>query len=41
MIFAGRWQDRIGPRYVAMLGGIIFGLGMVLSSFCATTSCRC
>jgi MFS transporter, OFA family, oxalate/formate antiporter len=33
MIFAGRWQDRIGPRYVAMLGGIIFGLGMVLSSF--------
>ena len=33
MIFAGRWQDKIGPRYVAMLGGIIFGLGMVLSSF--------
>ena len=33
MIFAGRWQDRIGPRYVAMLGGIIFGLGLVLSSF--------
>jgi len=36
MIFAGRWQDRIGPRYVAMLGGIIFGLGMVLSSFVHT-----
>ena len=33
MIFAGRWQDKIGPRYVAMLGGIIFGLGLVLSSF--------
>ena len=33
MIFAGRWQDRIGPRRVAMLGGIIFGLGLVLSSF--------
>jgi OFA family oxalate/formate antiporter-like MFS transporter len=33
MIFAGRWQDKIGPRYVAMLGGIILGLGMVLSSF--------
>ena len=32
MIFAGRWQDRIGPRYVAMLGGIVFGLGLVLSS---------
>jgi OFA family oxalate/formate antiporter-like MFS transporter len=36
MIFAGRWQDRIGPRYVAMLGGIIFGLGLVLSSFVHT-----
>ncbi len=33
MVFAGRWQDRIGPRYVAMLGGIVFGLGLVLSSF--------
>ena len=36
MIFAGRWQDRIGPRYVAMLGGILFGLGTVLSSFVHT-----
>jgi OFA family oxalate/formate antiporter-like MFS transporter len=36
MIFAGRWQDKIGPRYVAMLGGIVFGLGMVLSSFVHT-----
>src|ERR1022692_2327454 len=36
MIFAGRWQDKIGPRYVAMLGGIIFGLGLVLSSFVHT-----
>ncbi len=36
MIFAGRWQDRIGPRYVAMLGGILFGLGMVLSSLAHT-----
>jgi OFA family oxalate/formate antiporter-like MFS transporter len=36
MIFAGRWQDKIGPRYVATLGGIIFGLGMVLSSFVHT-----
>jgi OFA family oxalate/formate antiporter-like MFS transporter len=33
MIFAGRAQDKIGPRYVAMLGGIILGAGMVLSSF--------
>ena len=36
MIFAGRWQDKIGPRYVAMLGGIIFGLGWLLSSFVHT-----
>jgi len=36
MIFAGRWQDKIGPRYVAMLGGIVFGLGLVLSSFVHT-----
>jgi MFS transporter, OFA family, oxalate/formate antiporter len=36
MVFAGRWQDKIGPRYVAMLGGITFGLGMVLSSFVRT-----
>ena len=33
MIFAGRAQDKIGPRYVAMLGGIILGAGLVLSSF--------
>ena len=36
MIFAGRWQDKIGPRYVAMLGGIILGAGLVLSSFAKT-----
>ena len=33
MIFAGRWQDKIGPRYVAMLGGIMLGLGLIASSF--------
>ena len=36
MIFAGRWQDKIGPRYVATLGGIVFGLGLVLSSLVHT-----
>jgi MFS transporter, OFA family, oxalate/formate antiporter len=36
MIFAGRWQDKIGPRYVAMLGGIIFGVGWLSSSFVHT-----
>ena len=31
MIFAGRLQDRFGPRVAALLGGIMFGLGMLLS----------
>jgi OFA family oxalate/formate antiporter-like MFS transporter len=33
MIFAGRLQDKIGPRFVAMAGGIILGLGLVATSF--------
>jgi MFS transporter, OFA family, oxalate/formate antiporter len=33
MIFAGRVQDKIGPRPVAVLGGIMLGLGMIVSSF--------
>jgi len=36
MIFAGRAQDKIGPRYVAMLGGIMFGLGLIASAFART-----
>jgi MFS transporter, OFA family, oxalate/formate antiporter len=31
MIFAGRWQDRVGPRKVATVGGILLGLGVCLS----------
>lgn len=33
MVFAGRWQDKMGPRLVALLGGVMFGLGMITSSF--------
>ena len=33
MIFAGWIQDRIGPKKVAMLGGLLLGLGMIGSSF--------
>lgn len=33
MIPAGRLQDKKGPRIVAMLGGTVLGLGMILSSF--------
>ena len=36
MVPAGRMQDRIGPRIVASIGGILVGVGMVLASF--TTS---
>lgn len=33
MIFAGRAQDKFGPRYVAMFGGIMLGLGLMASGF--------
>ncbi len=33
MIFAGRWQDRAGPRKVATLGGILFGAGYIIASY--------
>ncbi len=36
MVPAGRMQDRIGPRVVATLGGVLVGAGMMIASF--TTS---
>jgi len=33
MVFAGRAQDRFGPRIVATIGGALIGVGMILSSF--------
>lgn len=33
MIFAGRLQDKIGPRLVTLLGGIVLGGGLIASSF--------
>lgn len=32
MVPAGRMQDKIGPRIVATLGGLLVGLGMILAS---------
>jgi OFA family oxalate/formate antiporter-like MFS transporter len=32
MVPAGRMQDRLGPRLVATIGGILVGLGMILAS---------
>lgn len=37
MVFAGRWQDKSGPRPVAMLGGVFIGLGFVLSGLFSST----
>jgi len=36
MIFAGRMQDKMGPRRVAQLGGLLFGLGLAASAFART-----
>ncbi len=36
MVPAGRLQDRIGPRFVAAIGGVLVGAGMILASL--TTS---
>ena len=32
MIFAGKWQDKIGPTKVATVGGILLGVGYILAS---------
>jgi len=32
MVPAGRMQDRIGPRIVASIGGLLVGLGMIIAS---------
>jgi MFS transporter, OFA family, oxalate/formate antiporter len=37
MVFAGRWQDKAGPRTVGMVGGVLFGVGFVLSSMIGST----
>lgn len=33
MIFAGRWQDKAGPKPVAIFSGVMMGLGFVLIKF--------
>lgn len=37
MIFAGRWQDRSGPRPVAMFGGVMIGAGFILAGLFGST----
>ena len=36
MVPAGRAQDRFGPRWVALAGGITVGLGLIIASFTTT-----
>jgi OFA family oxalate/formate antiporter-like MFS transporter len=36
MVFAGRCQDKFGPRLVATVGGIILGLGLIASGLVHT-----
>jgi OFA family oxalate/formate antiporter-like MFS transporter len=36
MVPAGRMQDRIGPRIVATIGGLLVGAGMILASLTTT-----
>ncbi len=33
MVFAGRLQDKLGPRIVATVGGALTGIGLIVSSF--------
>jgi len=32
-IIGGMWQDRVGPRLVALVGGILYSIGVILASF--------
>lgn len=33
MIFAGRIQDKVGPRLIATIGGLFLGAGLLIASF--------
>ncbi|WP_129598887.1 L-lactate MFS transporter [Anaerophilus nitritogenes] len=35
-MFSGRLQDKIGPKVVATIGGVLYGGGLILSSFATT-----
>lgn len=36
MVPAGRMQDKLSPRLVASLGGVLVGIGMIIASFTTT-----
>jgi OFA family oxalate/formate antiporter-like MFS transporter len=33
MVAAGKWQDKVGPRIVCVTGGLVMGVGFILTSF--------
>ncbi|MBW2699317.1 MAG: OFA family MFS transporter [Deltaproteobacteria bacterium] len=33
MVLAGRWQAKVGPRPVAIIGGVVLGVGYILAGF--------
>jgi MFS family permease len=37
MLYAGKWQARIGPRKVAVVGGVVLGAGYILGGFLGKT----
>ncbi|UCE62334.1 MAG: OFA family MFS transporter [Phycisphaerales bacterium] len=37
MLFAGRWQAKVGPRTVAAVGGIVLGVGYILGGILGKT----
>ena len=37
MVFAGRLQDKYGPRLIASIGGAFVGIGMIIASFAEYT----
>jgi MFS transporter, OFA family, oxalate/formate antiporter len=37
MVLAGKWQAKSGPRLVALIGGILLGLGYILAKYFGTT----
>jgi len=38
MIMAGRWQDKVGPRKVALAGAVLLGLGYILAGLVGGTN---
>jgi OFA family oxalate/formate antiporter-like MFS transporter len=38
MVAAGKWQDKAGPRIVCVTGGVVMGIGFILTSYISSLS---